>query len=95
MLAAFQRMSNGVLALLGEDSFLRDSEPCRVNIEHGVQTIGSDGETVVDRSIATISSTMTPKVGDRLVHPDGIYRLDAETANSGVNKRFILLPLEV
>lgn len=94
MLAAFQRMSESLLTILGQEAFLRDGEPCRVNIEHGVQTIGEDETTVITRSVATVSQTMNPKVGDRLVHPDGIYRLDAIHAKSGVNQRFIILPLE-
>lgn len=85
-------MAKGVLTRLGEDSFLRDSEPCRVNIEHGVQTFGLDSDQVVERSVATIESSMNPKVGDALAHPDGNYRLDAIHADSGALKRFVLLP---
>lgn len=94
MLAVFQRMTKTVLAALGEDSFLRSSEPCRVNIEHGVQTTGPDGLVVVEQSIATIDADMQPRVGDMLVHPDGHYRLDVETTNNGHSKRFIVLPLD-
>lgn len=107
MLAVFQRMTKGVLAILGEDSFLRDSVPCRVNIEHGVQTTGPDGFTVLERSVATIPMftevtvggitsrvSIDPKVGDVLTHPEGSFKLDAETADNGSSRRFVVLPLE-
>lgn len=93
MLAVFQRMTKSALAVLGEDAFLRDSEPCRVNIEHGVQVTGPDDLTVLERSVATIPIEADPKVGDVLTHPEGRFKLDVETANNGASKRFIVLPL--
>jgi hypothetical protein len=84
-------MTAGVLAIMGEGSFLRGSVSCRVNIEHGVQVIGSDDNVVVERSVATIGAEHLPKVGDALTHPDGSYKLDAIYTDNGVSKRFILL----
>lgn len=108
MLAVFQRMTKGVLAILGEDSFLRGSVPCRVNIEHGVQITGPDGFTVLERSVATVPMTtdvtvgsvtsqvaVNPKVGDVLTHPEGTFKLDVETADNGTSRRFVVLRLEV
>lgn len=107
MLAVFQRMTKGVLAILGEDSFLRGSVPCRVNIEHGVQITGPDGLTVLERSVATIPMvtetvvngiasqiSVNPKVGDVLTHPEGTFKLDVETADNGTSRRFVVLRLE-
>lgn len=91
MLAVFQRMAQGVLTVLGEDSFLRGSVPCRVNIEHGVQTVGSDDNIVVEKSVATISITVLPKVGDTLTHPDGNFKLDTLFSDNGTTVRFILI----
>ena len=95
MLAVFQRMSQGVLAVMGEDSLLRGNTPCRVNIEHGVQVVGMDtmreDNIVVERSVGTIDVSHMPKVGDALTHPDGTFRLDAIYADNGSNKRFILI----
>lgn len=76
---------------MGEDSFLRGSVPCRVNIEHGVQVIGSDDNVMVERSVATVATSVNPKVDDELSHPDGNYRLDAIYQDNGVNKRFVLI----
>ena len=76
---------------MGEGSFLRGSVPCRVNIEHGVQVIGTDDNTVVERSVATIALSHSPKVGDALTHPDGAYRLDTIFSDNGNSRRFILL----
>jgi hypothetical protein len=91
MLSVFTRMKEGVLAVMGEDSFLRGTVPCRVNIEHGVQVVGIDENTVVERSVATIDGALNPKCGDTLVHPDGSYKLDAVFNNNGVAGRFILI----
>jgi hypothetical protein len=91
MLAVFQRMTQGVLAAMGEGSFLRGSVPCRVNIEHGVQVIGTDDNVVVERSVATIAREHDPKVGDTLLHPDGNFKLDALYSDNGVSRRFVLL----
>ena len=91
MLAVFQRMTQGVLAILGEGSFLRGTVACHVNIEHGVQVIGSDDNVVVERSVATIDGALLPKVGDTLTHPDGNYKLDALYADNGSSRRFILI----
>lgn len=91
MLAVFQRMTQGVLTVMGEDSFLRGSEPCRCNIEHGVQVIGSEHDVVVERSVATIAASLAPKVGDSLTHPDGEFRLDALFTDNGTLRRYILL----
>ena len=93
-LAAFARMTQDILAIFGEDALLRGSLPCRVNIEHGVQVTEPDGMTVLERSVATIAASLSPKVGDALTHPSGTYRLDVETGNNGYSKRFILLPTE-
>ncbi len=91
MLAIFQQMAKSVLTVTGEDSFLRGSVPCRVNIEHGVQVIGSDETVVVERSVATIDAVHLPKVNDTLTHPDGSYKLDAIYQDNGVSPRFILI----
>ena len=93
-IAAFSRMTATVLAILGEEALLRGTVACRVNIEHGVQVTGEDGMTVLERSVATLPSSADPKVGDALMHPEGSYRLDVQTANNGHSKRFILLPVE-
>lgn len=89
MLNAFRRMSRGVLNLLGEDSLLRGSEPCKVSIEHGVQVTVDD--LVYVRDVATISNDLSPVVGDSLDHPDGAYTLDRKLQSNGVNTRFILI----
>lgn len=84
-------MAQGVLAVMGEDSLLRGTAPCLANIEHGVQVIGIDETTVVERSVATIGIEHNPKVGDTLVHPDGSYKLDAVFNDNGANRRFIVI----
>ena len=93
MLDVFKRMGRGVLLLLGENATLRYNVATKANIEHGVDTYGIDGsgnQVVYQHSIATISKDVNPKVGDRLVHPDGTFILDVLHEDNGVNQAFIL-----
>ncbi len=82
-------MSQGVLNLMGQDSMLRGTVPCKVNVEKGVQV--SIDDVVYERDVATISNDLAPVVGDSLVHPFGQYTLDRKLQNNGFNTRFILL----
>lgn len=91
MLELFQRATAGVLSILGEDSVLRGTVPCKVNIEHGVQLAGYDDNVVVDKDVATIDKTHNPKVGDSLTHPDGNFKLDAKIEDKGAYARFVVL----
>lgn len=102
-LDAFKRLASGVLAQLGEDAFLR-GEPCRVNIEHGVQMsapqpragssyIATDHDFVYEHSVATIAKAMNAKQGDVLNHPDGTYAIDAEVSDNGFLQRFVVRPI--
>lgn len=94
MISAFERMAKGVLAVLGQDSFLRDEAiPHKVNIEHGVETVGFNEDVIVHRAVATIPKAANPKTGDKLVHPDGTYRLDVLHEDNGYTLSYILLKL--
>lgn len=88
--AIFARAMTGLLAALGEQAFLR-GEACTVNVERGVQVTEDDGAVVV-RDVATMSSSMNPKRGDLLAHPEGNYRLDRLLANSGHLVRYVATP---
>ena len=90
-LSAFQRMSTGILAILGENSTLRTSVPCKVNVEIGVQVTDDESGLVYERDVATISNVHAPVVGDRLTHPRGEFVLDRKLQANGVNTRFILV----
>lgn len=91
MLAVFQRMTKGILAVLGEDSLLRGTVSCRVNIENGVQVVGHDDNVVVEKDVATIDIEFNPKVGDLLTGPNGSFKLDALFSDNGYSRRFILI----
>ena len=91
MLAVFQRMTKGILAVLGEDSLLRGTVYCRVNIENGVQVVGYDDNTVVEKDVATIDIEFNPKVGDTLTGPNGSFKLDTLFSDNGYSRRFILI----
>lgn len=87
----FRQASAAVLSVLGEDSLLRGTVSCKVNIEHGVQLAGLDENMVVDRDVATIEKIHNPKVGDALTHPDGSYILDAKIEDKEAYARFVVL----
>lgn len=89
-ISAFQRMTKSVLSLLGQDAFLRTTEPCKVNIEKSVRVTIDD--VVYERDVATIDNDLSPAKGDRLSHPFGEFVLDRKLENNGYSTRFILLP---
>ena len=90
MLDAFTRASKSILAVLGQDAFLRhETTAVKVNIEHGVQYV-DDKQLLVTRSIATIDNTANPRIDDHLAHPDGNFYLDGVYQRNGVNTRFVL-----
>jgi hypothetical protein len=102
-LAAFTRLTDRILAHLGEPAMLRGEAvepPILVNIEHGVDVAGEYGEVVMQRSVATIDLRHAPTAGDALnmlaLQPDGSwavatqYVLEPFTAHNGYAGRFIL-----
>ena len=91
MLELFRAATAAALDILGGDSVLRGSVPCKVNIEHGVQLAGLDENMVVDKDVATISKVHNPKEGDSLQHPDGSYVLDVKIEDKEAYARFIVL----
>lgn len=99
MIPAFVRATKRVLGRLGEDSLLRGEPAGKVNIEHGVQFEGYDGERATARGdvvgqldVATILNIYNPKIGDLLQHPDGNYRLDLLIEDNGQSRRYIVMP---
>lgn len=80
-----------MLARLGQPSTLNGADCGNVHLEQGVTVL--QGEVALLKTVATISHTYVPHLGDTLVHPDGTFVLDALWATNGVNDRFILLPV--
>lgn len=102
---AFSRLTDRLLASqLGEQAVLRSEtvDPIRrVNIEHGVSLVGVYGDTVVTRSVATISLVDAPKVSNTLdmITVDPVtgdvtiiksYVLDVLLDDTGYSGRFVL-----
>jgi hypothetical protein len=88
----FARLTGSVLARLGKDAVLRGEvvdPPIKVNIEHGVQLVNSEG-AVFERSVATLPKASAPASDDTLSHPDGEYILDTLHADNGHSVRFII-----
>lgn len=105
MSSVFGRMAQGILSVLGEDALLREAVPCKINIEHGVQLTGMDGESavyrgdlVVERDVVTILKTANPKSGDRFKfnpnsgpHADQTWQLESMIEDNGYTRRFVVL----
>ncbi len=107
MIPAFERMTQSVLAVLGEDALFDGVTVTRINIEYDVQFAGIDGEQAVYRGdltvtkdVATIANTV-PNVAPGKVFqfidpttalPAGQrYRLDKFVDQNGYSKRYMLL----
>lgn len=108
MLPVFAQATKSALSLLGESALLRESEPCKVNIERGVQFTGLDTEFETARDtrivgttqdVATIDASLNPKVGDRIdmIDADGVvlssFKLDVKIEDAGPFRRFVVLAL--
>jgi 3-deoxy-D-arabino-heptulosonate 7-phosphate (DAHP) synthase len=100
VLDLFRQATTSALALLGEGAFLRGTVACRVNVEDGVQFAGLDTEfeatresrnAVMTRTLATISTEYSPKVGDTLAIGARNYILDVMVEDAGPFRRFVLL----
>lgn len=93
MLDAFRRMGQGVLAVMGEDSFFDGSPtPVKINIENGVQVEDrNDQNSIVERDVATLSSDLSPRSGKTFVQNGQTYRLEFRLQDNGVNQRFVVL----
>lgn len=100
MIPAFVRATKRVLSRVGEDALLR-GVPCgKVNIEHGVQFDGYDGDraasrgdVTLQRDVATILNEFSPRIGDVLEHPDGSYRLDGLLEDNGTSRRYVVVAI--
>ncbi len=105
MIRAFERLTEGVLAVLGEDALFNGTTLTRINVEYDVQFVTADedeatrrGDLSVSRDVATIKLTLNPRIGDsfRFVDADGVpqgvtYRLDRLVDGNGYSKRFVVL----
>ena len=106
MSAIFGRMTEGVLAVLGEDALLRGTVACKANVEHGVQISGIDSETtasrgdfVVSRDVLTVALRHAPKSGDRIdfdaagggIHAGKSYRLETKIEDNGFSVRYTIV----
>lgn len=95
MIDAFRRMSQGVLNVLGEDAFFDGSTtPVKINIEHGVQVQDrGEQDSVSDRDVATLPTSLNPRQGKTFVQDGKTYRLEFRIQDIGVNQRFVILEI--
>jgi len=100
MISAFERMTQSILAVLGEDALFNGVVPCKINIENDVQFAGIDheaaqyrGDITVAKDVATIANTVNPVLGQTFTMVAGgqRYKLDKYVDQNGYSKRFIVL----
>lgn len=97
----FARAMKSVLSAIGKDALLRSTPAGKVNVEHGVDVYekNSDGESLFQRSVATIEKQYAPKRGDTLEILDEsavvieTYRVEGVFMDNGHTVRHIVLPL--
>ncbi len=90
-LREFSRLSSRLLAHLGEQAVLRGNQPCRANIEHGVEFADVNDQAIFEKSVATIEKVYRPEKGDTLdVAGGGRFILDRLLKDNGYNRAFIL-----
>ena len=65
-LREFTRLTERLLARMGEEALLRGAVQCRVHIEHGVEVQGSHGEVAFERVVATMLKSLDPRKGDTI-----------------------------
>lgn len=110
MLALFQRMSKSILAVLGEDALFSGTVRTKINVENGVEFVGTDGDraayrgdTTVDHDLATIGSEVQPREGEtfQFIAPGTwdaplgkTYRLEKLVKDNGVNRSFVALEVD-
>lgn len=107
--SVFGRMAQGILSVLGEDALLAGDVPCKINIEHGVQLTGVDGESaayrgdlVVQRDVATVLLSANPRAGQQFTfdiegggpHAGQTWRLESMIEDNGFTRRYIVLKVE-
>ena len=91
--AAFSRMAARLLAgPLSQEATLRGTVACRVNIEHGVEFSGFEGEVSQTRAVATLLKSVSARQGDTLAtERDGNFTIDSPAfQDNGHTQRFIL-----
>ena len=100
MISAFERMTQSVLAVLGEDALFDGVVPCKINIEHDVQFAGIDheaaqyrGDITVVKDVATIANAVNPALGKTFVltATGQRYKLDKFVDQNGYSKRFVVM----
>jgi hypothetical protein len=88
------------LAKLGEASLLDGVNCGHVNLQRDVLVYAGIGDNADDNPVvrydmAALSVDCNPRVGQRLVHPDGDYRLDRLVDDNRFVRRFIVVPVIV
>lgn len=99
MLDAFRDMAQGILDVLGEDAFFNGATtPVKINVQHDVQLDGigaldaqRDADMVFVRDVASISASLSPKIGDRFVQNGVTYRLEFPVKKDGALLRFVVM----
>lgn len=104
-LGIFARAMKAGLSKFGEPSSLDGVVIGKVAIERGVeifdgvnrsvnsfggQPLVSDGQYVAHHDVATLPASVSPVIGQTLVHPDGTFRLTRRLSEDGCTIDFVI-----
>lgn len=88
----FARMHERLAARLGSEAFLRVTEPCQVDVTHGVAITGEYNQVTGYRSVVEILTPgMNAALGDPVTVGTTTYVLDALVKDDGYTSRWIVL----
>ena len=77
MIPIFEKAANSILARLGQDAFLRGTEPCRAQIQYGVEIIDAMNEVATEQIVVTLMKSLNAKRGDSLVVGSKSFVIDS------------------
>ena len=99
MTAVFARITQAVLAHLGEDGFLRGDEPIKVHVDYNVQMVDREGNVYVATHVLTINRVDSALPGDPVlvqikdatgaVTRTDSYVLETRLDDNGYSTRFV------
>lgn len=89
MTAVFARLTKTVLAHLGEDGFLRDSEPVKVHVDRNIEMVDREGNVFIATHVLTLDNSANALPNDSVRTDAENFTLERRVDDNGYSTRFI------